>query len=185
MLAYTRELFMDRLLEMPSILKEFDDTGQVENLVNWLTTLEEEVGKLRNPLATSVTTTITSIQNCWEGQLIEGIQESMPKRKARKIAVKTLFGRLGESMSNEVENIDSKFEVMSDKIAQLLGAASAIKPLPMPDVNLQRWKRNVWIELGKHESTKAIYTYLTSSLNKSDREYLLDSMLGRLADNNA
>jgi hypothetical protein len=73
---------------------------------------------------------------------------------------------------------------MSDKIAQLLAAASAISPLPTPSGDFALWKRNVWIELGKHESTKAIYTYLTSSLNKSDREYLLDSMLGRLADNN-
>ena len=183
MLAYTRELLMDRLLEMPSVLKEFNDTGLVEDVEKWLSTLEEETGKLRNPLATTVTTTITSIQNCWEGQLIDGIHESMPKRKARKIAVKALFGRLGESMSSEVENIDSKFDVMSDKIAQLLGAASAIKPLPLPDDNLQRWKRNVWKEIKSHDSTQAIYTYLTTSLDRSDRDYLLGTMLERLAEN--
>ena len=130
---------MDRLLEMPSVLKEFNDTGLVEDVEKWLSTLEEEIGKLRNPLATTVTTTITSIQIV--GKTINRrIHESMPKRKARKIAVKALFGRLGESMSSEVENIDLKFDVMSDKIAQLLGAASAIKPLPLPDDNLRNGK---------------------------------------------
>ena len=183
MLAYTREVVMDRLIELAKLQKDFSKTGQLEELDKWLDNLHEELGKLRNPLASRASNVQAAIKAAWEGHRGDGTDPSVPLRKARRIAVNLTLIELSESLTAEVMGIDQKFEIMSDKLAQLLAAASALSPLPGPNGNMSLWKGEVWSELGKHEATQGMYTYLTSSLAKADRDHLLDTMLTRLAAN--
>lgn len=182
MLAYTREFLIDKLNELSVFQKEFNRSGQLEALDDWFSELEEGIGKLRNPLSTSVANTQSELQAIIGGFRKEGIEEALSLRKAKKIGISLTLVEFGETLTAEVVSIDQKFEVMSDKLAQLIAGASSISPLPVYNSNMTKWRTEVWGELGKHEATQAMYVYLTSSLAKADRDYLLDTMLTRLAE---
>ena len=183
MLAYTRELLIDKLAELSELQSDFNKTGQIQGIEPWLTELEESVGRLRNPLSSVVANTQSEIRAIWGGFRKDGIDASLPPKKARRIAVSLALIQLSEALTSEVLTIDQKFEMMSDKLAQLLAGASALSPLPAPDNgNMDKWKSNVWKVLGQHEATLGMYTYLSSSLARADREYILGSMLSRLAE---
>jgi hypothetical protein len=185
MLAYTREFLIDKLIELGGHQKEFNRTGQIDTLEIWLAGLEEDLGRLRHSLSPRTANAQSELRAIWDGFRKEGIDDSIPLRKARRIAVSLTLVEFSEMLSEEVMNIDQKFEVMSDKLAQLLAAASALSPLPGPNGDMALWKQEVWVDLGKHEATQGMYTYLTSSLARADRDHLLDAMLSRLAANGA
>ena len=183
MLAYTRELLIDKLAELSELQSDFNKTGQIQAIEPWLTELEESIGRLRNPLSSVVANTQSEIRAIWGGFRKDGIDASLPPKKARRIAVSLALVQLSEAITSEVLTIDQKFEMMSDKLAQLLAGASALSPLPAPDNgNIDKWKNDVWKVLGQHEATLGMYTYLSSSLARADREYILGSMLSRLAE---
>lgn len=182
MLAYTRELLIDNLNQLSMYQREFNRSGVLEPMDNWFNELEESLSRMRNPLSTSITNSQTKLQVVISGLRKDGIDESLTLRKAKKIGISMTLVELAEILTAEVVSIDEKFEIMGDKLAQLIAGASSISPLPAYTGNMKKWRNDVWKKLGNHDTTKAMYVYLTTSLAKADRDHILETMLIRFKE---
>ena len=174
---------VDYLLELPGLIDQYSqkDPKFLDSSLSWLSGLEQDLLKLRHPISGFVATERGKIFAVDDGFIDPNIVESSrSKRKKERATVALVLGKVQEALRAVLEDIDEKFTVYRDKMAQLIALATQRDPLPAPIEPQEEWLKKVWEFLSKNEESKALYTYLNTALTSMDRNYILQSILEHL-----
>jgi len=189
MLVVTREVYMEKLLELPRLIDGYQkgDYNFSEKAVSWLRDLERSLGRLRSPF-----TSVASIQRARVIKVLDGFGDpglKVSKRSKRKEISATASLALGEverELIRGVRDIDHKFDAWREKLAQFISVASNSEPIPMPsEKKIQReWLQKIWRKWGKIEETQGMYRYLNTVMAPGDRLYLLSELMENVVSAN-
>jgi len=183
-IAYTREKLMEMLLQVPALISLYQsqDSAFVPSVLQWMTDSENELKRLRSPLASQCATE--------RGRLlasVDGFPDAELRaregglRKAARATGALCLGRVEASMRQRVNELDAQLAQATDKMAQLLALGSAQSPLPLPPTEPRSaWLAQVWQQLGGVNETRHLHGYLASLLTASDRLYLLEQATDNL-----
>lgn len=188
MLAITREKVLEHLREVPRLADLYRDRDPAfrERVLDWLSQVEESLGRLRNPLASRAAAERTTILAVADGLREPGIDGSVSVRKATRATVSLALRRVEEALRELVESTDRKLDEGREKMTQLLAVATAAQPIPLPPTEpRQAWLEKVWRSLETSNGTQGMYAYLNAALRPSDRLYLLDEIVTNLVQSAA
>jgi len=185
MRSVLKEKLLAHLDQVSSLSNEYasSDPNYVEHIVTWLKDLEQILQQFRSPIASRISTERTKVLAIKDGRIDSTLVDpSVPRRKAQRIVASSCLGRVVETVSERVEEIDRDFDQMREKIAQLLAIASTRAPIPMPPpTNREAWLIKVWKSLAGGE-TQSMYSYINTTLPMVDRLYILDRLLDNLLE---
>jgi hypothetical protein len=183
MLAITREKVLEHLREVPRLADLYRDRDPAfrERVLDWLSQVEQSLGRLRNPLASRAAAERTTILAVADGLREPGIDGSVGLRKATRATVSLALRRVERALRELVETTDRKLDEGREKMTQLLAVATTAKPIPLPPTEpRQAWLEKVWRSLETSNGTQGMYAYLNAALRPSDRLYLLDEIVTNL-----
>lgn len=183
MLAYTRERILQHLGDVPSLINLYQqhDPDFIQRTIVWLSQVEGTLLQLRLPPVSSIAAGRARIVACLDGYYDGQLgNEKLSRRKASMLVTSLVVGQAQEQLSKIVVDIDAKFDVWREKMAQFLAVASVKKPIPLPITEPRDvWLKNVWKDLDLGDETQSMYRYINAITQLTDRLYLL----GELIDN--
>ena len=187
MLAITREHLLKHLLRLSSVADRYarHDPSYPEAVMQWLTVLEEDLARLRNPVASLASSQRAGILAAGDGMSRPGPGgRPLSKRKARALAATRALSDVEEALRAQVQTMDRELETFRDKLAQLIAVFSQSRVLRLPPGGVTSdWLDHVWGELAETAEARGMYDYLSARLSVSDRRYLLAELFENLLDN--
>lgn len=185
MLLVTREKILELLLRIPGLTDRYarQEADFVPGVVAWLSDCERTLQSLRHPLAGFVAGERGLLLATADGAAQENMRpEGRSRRKIQRVAAARALARVEDRLQGVVQDIDSRFEIMRDKLAQLLAVASAHQPIAMPVAGQQRqdWLEQTWQGLSLTPETQTMYSYIQGALGKHDRLFLLGETVDNL-----
>lgn len=186
MLAYTREKILVLLQETTPLVNLYQQRNPTfpAAVVSWMAQVEESLGQLRLPLTALVAGERGRILAAADGFRDPALMAERYTRRTATLAVASLaLGRVQEDLRRKVAEIDAQFDVWREKMAQFLAIATTKAPIPIPPVEPREvWLETVWKGLNVNGELQGMYRYLGAALQKNDRIFLLDEVLGNLLD---
>lgn len=188
MLVATREIILEKLLYLPHLVDAYqrNEVGFVVQTNTWLQELEQALSRLRSPLTSLVARErariVAALDGFREPTLGEG---KMSRRRVINITTSQVLGEVEVGLATQLQDIDRKFDVWRDKLAQFISVASTVKPIPLPPSEPRReWLQKIWKSWQDIEDVKAMYRYLNTVMASADRIHLLGELLdNHLSDN--
>ncbi|MDY6857247.1 MAG: hypothetical protein SWO11_21605 [Thermodesulfobacteriota bacterium] len=181
MLALTRERISVHLQELPILIDLYQkhDSMFINKTVIWLFDLEKILLQIRNPLASFVAIERGKILAISDGYRDSNSQTvSTTKRKSGLVTAMIVLGRVEAVLLKKLDDIDSKFEIWREKMAQFIAVATNSHPIPLPPTEpRQSWLKEIWSQFSVTVETKSMYNYLNTVMNTSDRLYLLNELI--------
>ena len=181
MLAYTRERILQHLAELPSLINLYQthDPDFIPNAVIWLSQVEGTLLQLRLPAVSSIAAgrarIIAALDGYYDGQLSS---EKMSRRKASMLITSLVLSQAQDQLYKAISDIDVKFELWREKLAQFLAVASIKKPIPLPITEPRDvWLKNVWIGFDLGDETQGMYRYINAVTQLADRLFLLGELI--------
>ncbi len=181
MLGILRESLLARLGQV-SALVDLYRNGQPDfaaKVIDWLGAAEAELQRLRSPLAALCAAErarlLATADGFRDSQLTNA--ERRPRRAVRATAALSL-GRVADAFRAKVVEIDSRLDVLREKLAQMIALGSVANALSLqPTEPRSIWLRLIWEHLGTVAEGQALFTYLSAQLGPTDREYLLNEIV--------
>jgi anti-sigma factor RsiW len=187
MLAITREHLLTHLLRLSAVVDRYtnSDPAFAEHVARWLSVLEDDLGRLRSPIASLASSQRAGIVAAGDGRAPAGPGgRSISKRKARAVAAATAMAEVERALREQVQRIDKELETHRDKLAQLIAVFSQHSTLELPAGGVtSAWLDDVWRGLANVEDTRGMYDYLAARLTAADRRYLLAELFENILDN--
>lgn len=181
MLFATREILLEKLLKLPELIDAYqrNDSDFVAHANSWLLELERSLGQLRNPLTSMVANQRSRLLSVQDGYRDPSfIDKKISRRRAVNIAASLVLGEVESALSKLIKEIDDKFDLWREKLAQFISVASTSVPIPLPPTEpRQEWLKLVWNSWQVIEETRAMYNYLNTSMAPNDRIQLLGELL--------
>ena len=184
MLVATREILLEKLLQLPALIDAYqrNDADFVQQVNSWFQELERALSQLRSPLASLVANQrgriISALDGYREPALANG---KMSRRKAANITTSLALSEVETALVKLLQDIDEKFDLWREKMAQYISVASAVIPIPLPPTEpRQNWLKDIWTSWKALDETRAMYNYLNTAIAPNDRLHLL----GELLENN-
>lgn len=186
-MAITREHLMTHLLRLSTVADRFarHDPAYPEAVMRWLTVLEEDLARLRNPVASLASSQRAGILAAGEGPPPPGAAgRPISRRKARALAATAALSEVEKALRGQVQKIDQDLEGFREKMAQLIAVFSRTSVLRLPAGGVTSdWLDRVWTDLAETDETRGMYDYLAARLTVTDRRYLLAELFENLLDN--
>lgn len=185
MLAYTRERLSTQLLGITPLVDLYQQRdprfpGQV---ISWLAAMEKSLAPLRLPLVSMVASERARLIAAQEGFRDPAILNDRPVSARKKVSA-TAFLSLSHvqtAIAKIIADIDSRFDLWREKMAQLLAVATMKAPIPLPPTEPRDvWVAKVWSGLNIDGEVQGMYRYLAAAMQPSDRLHLLDEVLTNL-----
>ena len=184
MLALTREKLVTHLQKTPSLVDMYQQRNPafVEKTVTWLAELEQILLQVRSPLASHVAAERGRILAVFDGYRDGQIStKRVTRRKASLATTMLVLGQVDTSIQKVLDDIDGKFAIWREKMAQFIAVATNSHPIPLPPTEpRQAWLREVWRQFAVTNETQGMYNYLNTVMSRSDRLYILDELVGNL-----
>lgn len=184
MQAMIREQLVSALLQCPSLIDLYQKREPLfaSRVIAWLSEVEKVLQQFRLPLAALVASERGRILAAGDGYRDLQVQgERLSPRKAGLATAFLALSRVQEELRRVIGEIDGKFELWREKIAQFLAVVTQKIPIPLPPGEPRpAWLGQVWTEMGASEETQGMYRYLNAAMPASDRLYLLEEVVGNL-----
>jgi len=181
MLVATREIIVDKLLELPALMDLYQK-GEVSfsvRAMSWLQDVEDALSRLRSPLTSLVARERARIIAAADGfrDPLNG-EGRLSRRKSLNVTASLALADVEQGLVARVHSIDQKFDIWRDKLAQFISVASNIMPIPLPMTEpRQVWLANLWKDWQQIEETRAMHSYLNTVMAKADRLHLFGELL--------
>lgn len=181
MLFATREILLEKLLKLPTLIDAYqrNDVDFVGQANSWLLELERSLSQLRNPLTSLVASQrsrIISVQDGYRESSLSGGKIS--RRRVVNITTSLALGDVETALVRLIKEIDDKFDLWREKLAQFISVASTSVPIPLPPTDpRQDWLKQIWSSWRAIDETRAMYNYLNTVMAPSDRFQLLSELL--------
>ncbi len=184
MLVATREIIIEKLLSLSKLIDLYQsgEVGFAEKTIVWLKDTEDSLSRLRSPLTSQASRQRSRVVAAVDGFRENGLSEGrISRRKAINITASLALSELEETLVQQLQSIDQKFDLWRDKLAQFISVASNKMPIPLPATNpRQDWLATIWQQWESIEETRAMHSYLSTVMTKHDRLHLF----GELIENN-
>ena len=183
MQAYTREKLLDALVEAQQLanLYQHKDGRFIEQTLKWLVALEQDLAKLRHPLAGLAAAQRTNLNGAIDG--MGGVGEVSKRKMARFEAIE-IVSVIEVELRRVVETIDDQFKLWSDKIAQLAAIASRQTPIKLSSTQLTNVElKKIWTQFGQPPEGANMHQYLSAVMPQADLFYLLNDVINNLLAN--
>jgi hypothetical protein len=181
MLFSTREILLDKLLKLPTLIDAYqrNDVDFVAQANSWLLELERSLSQLRNPLTSLVASQRSRIISAQEGYREAPLSSGrISRRRAINITTSLALGEVESALVGLIKEIDDKFDLWREKLAQFISVASTSVPIPLPPTDpLQGWLKQIWSSWQTIDETRAMYNYLNTAMAPNDRFQLLRELL--------
>lgn len=188
MLVATREIILEKLLLLPRLIDAYQqgEVGFAAKAIRWLQDLEQSLSQLRSPLTSSASRQRARIIAAQNGYREEAVNRGkLSRTKEINVTASLALSAVEAELVSQVQDIDRKFDVWRDKLAQFVSVASNVEPIPLPPVNPRReWLKLIWRNWGNIDDTKAMYSYLNTVMSPSDRLYLFGELLEHNLESN-
>lgn len=189
MLFMTREVFLDKLLQLPELIDTYQrgDMDFSVKAITWLKNLETSLGQLRSPLVSRASRQRARIVAAHEGVRDSILKNGrLSRRKEINATASFALAEIEQELVIQVQEIDRKFDVWRDKLAQFISVASNAEPIPLPPTEPRReWLQYVWRNWSHLEDTQAMYRYLNTVMEPGDRLHLLGELLEHSMDSSS
>jgi hypothetical protein len=181
MLAATREIILDKLLKLPPLIDAYqrNEVSFVEQANHWLKDVEQALSQLRSPLTSLVANQRGRIVSAADGyRNVELCQERISKRRAVNITASLALSAVEKALVERVQDIDAKFDTWREKMAQFVSVASVSIPIPLPPTDpYYAWLKGIWCAWKTIDETRAMFNYLNTAMNSTDRLHLLGELI--------
>jgi hypothetical protein len=181
MLILTRERLNQQLQQVGRLvdLYQAHDSNFIEQVVRWLSKIEEHLQQMRNPLSSYVAAERARILAAHDGFRDPHVSDpKVTRRKAIMATTSLVLNSVVDRLVETIRQIDEKFDAWREKMTQLLALGSMKKPIPMPPTEpRQLWLNKVWSQLGEIDEARGMYVYLNATMTQSDRLQLLDELI--------
>jgi hypothetical protein len=181
MLFATREILLEKLLKLPALIDAYqrNDVGFVERSNHWLQELEQSLNQLRNPLTSKVANERGRVISALEGYRDPALNGGrVSRRKAVNVTTSLALSEVETVLVAQIQDIDGKFDLWREKLAQFISVASGMVPIPLPPTDpRQDWLKQIWANWKTIEETRAMFNYLNTVMSPSDRLQLLGELL--------
>lgn len=183
MKAIIRERVLDRLMAIPDLvdLHRQQNPMFVDRLLAWFSDSEEALKPLRSPLVARLASFRGQLQAADEGVLHPQVNsESRSPRKRRNALAVVLLQSAEMELREALDNIDKDFDVLKDKLAQLIAIVSSKNPLPHSMHLTESYLDTIWVSLREFEETQSMSYFIEVQTDLTDRRYLLQGLLGNI-----
>lgn len=184
MLAIERETMAACLAELPRLVDTYQqaDPNFTPQTLQYLQTLEERLGRLRSPLLGVCAAERAAIIAAADGG---GESEAPPRRgsprRAARLASAAALRRVEEALQTRVGQIDARLDILREKLHQVLAVSTASRPIPLPPTEPRSaWLAGVWAGLASVNEARSLFSYLSATLDRVDREYLLGDAIDNM-----
>ncbi|OQX64135.1 MAG: hypothetical protein B5M56_00745 [Desulfococcus sp. 4484_241] len=181
MLALTRERISAHLQKVPILIDLYQkhDSMFINRTVMWLFDLEKILLQVKDPLASFVAIERGKFLAISDGYR-DPSSQTIPttKRKSGLVTAMIILEKVETALLKKIDDIDSKFEIWREKMAQFIAVATNSHPIPLPPKEpRQSWLEEIWCNFSVTVETQSMYNYLNTVMHKSDRLYLLNELI--------
>lgn len=104
-------------------------------------------------------------------------------RRARNAAAAEALERAEAILRRRVFDAEERLRHFEDKLCEGITAFLLQNALPEKTSPHQVWLNQIWTRFKQFQATRPLAIYLSASLTKVDRSYILDRVLARAAEN--
>ena len=178
MLAMTRQVLIDLLLEIPALVDRYQaqDPGFVPAAVSWMERAETDLGRLRHPAAAFVAARRSLVLAASDGHRLPGV-DAPSGRKAVRASAAVLLSEIEHELQRNTEQIDDRFGEMTERMAQLVAVAMAGGVIPDRREPREAWLRDAWASLDAGNGSQGLHQFLQAQMAPADRLFVLDDVL--------
>jgi len=184
-IALMREALVTHLMALPKVVDRYvqGDAGFADHVQSWLGEAQGTMERFRSPLASLVAIGRSSIQAIADGASSPNLAgRSSSSRKARRATAAAVLARVDDALRAKVAELDAQLNAGSERIAQMLAVANGQIDLKRPEGEVPRtWYRSLWSQLGQIQDLRDAHVFISASFGASDRIYLLERILDRMA----
>lgn len=183
MRAVLREKALERLLQVPSLidLHKQHSSSFIDQLLEWFSETEKALQPLRSPLVSRLATLRGQLLSADEGILHPQVSNDIRSMRKRRNALAIILLQSAEvEIREEVDKIDSIFEGINEKLAQLIAIVSSQTPLPLSLHLTEGYLDTIWMTLRSNKDTESMSIYIEAQTDLTDRRYLLQSLMANL-----
>lgn len=186
MLLVTRERLLVHLLDLGRLsdLYQRQDPTYVTAAVEWISKVERTLQELRSPLAGVASSERGLLLATADGLRDPEVEigQRQNNRRVKRATTAKILARLVDRLETKVAMVDARFDIMIEKVAQLIAVASSSQPLPspMPGESRSDWLERLWKGVSLTNETRGMYTYLRGALSHQDLMYLVGETVNRL-----
>jgi hypothetical protein len=113
----------------------------------------------------------------------EGRPKRTAVRRARNAAAAEALERAEAILRRRVLDAEERLRHFEDKLCEGLTAFLLQNSLPERSLPHQVWLNQIWTGFQKFQATRPLAIYIAASLSKVDRNYILDRVMARVAEN--
>jgi hypothetical protein len=161
------------------------DPNFVPRVLAWLEESEKMMSRLHLPEGAEMSSL--------RGQILKAAdtakdEEGRPTRRAirhaQNAAAADALTRTEALLQARAREAEQKLEHYEEKLVQAVTAAGLIKgTIPPPTgESREKWLRQIWANLTRHDALRPTTMYLASALTAADRLVLLDRIMSRLLE---
>jgi len=185
MQAYIREKLIEEIIYSEKLVSQYrsNNTKFIQNMLNWLDKLEKELSKLRHPLCGILSIEQAKILTTLEGNIT--IMKGVSKRKAMRFQAIESLEITKRELVKVINNIDNKFDLWKEKIAQLAAISSKNSPILISNENELTSLRlaEIWKSFGSSQEGYNMHQYLSAVMPKADLMYILNEIILNILSN--
>jgi hypothetical protein len=188
MQSVLRERLLTQAFHLAAISGAYHAAGQdfVAAYIAWLSETEEALASLRSPLIVVLQAEKSLVTAVLDGYLPENIQNGKSLRKIQKAAAAQSMEKVSHEIYAKIEAIDHSLEVLSENLSQALAVLATKQPEAFKDLPVNQSGADfIWGLMGKIPETIAMWNYLGTKLDVTDRSYLMLDLLQKITSNRA
>lgn len=188
MLLVTRERILVHILDVTRLTDMYQnhDPLYVAAVIDWLGKVEQTLQQLRHRLSGTVSAERGMLLAVGDGWRPPDVVEAKFSgvRKVERATASITLSTVVEKLDAAVADIDSRFDIVSEKLVQLLAVASGSKPLELakPGESRNEWLQRLWENIPINKDTQSMYNYLQGALQRPDLLFLLGEAIDRILD---
>ena len=187
MRTIVRETLSRRLDALPSLVARYQkrDPAYVTAVLAWLSETEEELGRLRSPLAGFVAARRSTLLAARDGLRLESVTDAN-KRRAERATASLVLAEIEGELRAVVQDAEEFLGEMADKMAQLLAVAPGETfDGAVEGAAREAWLRELWKRLRNGNGGAGMHGFLSARMAAVDRLYVLDDLVRNLSDGGA
>ena len=155
-----------------------------DDTLKWLEGAEKTMGMLRLPEGAEMSVLRGRITKATDAlPADDGRPKRAAIRRARNAAAAEALERAEAIMRRRLLDAEERLKHFEDKLCEGITAFLLQNSLPEKAASNQAWLNQIWGRFNRFQATRPLAIYIAASLTKVDRNYILDRVLARAAEN--
>lgn len=186
MQSILREKLLNQVIKLVDVGNFYgrDNTKFVDSYFKWLDEAQADLSSIRSPISATLQTEKTLLNSISDGYIPENIQNGKSVRKTLRAAVALSIERITKEITLKIENIDSNFSQLNEKLCHAIAVLASKFTNTYNDINVSQKSIDLlWKMLSETPETIPMYNYFCAKLSIADRNYLITDLIENITKN--